>query len=60
QLEVRGYTTTILIEQDGRQRDWYTVLIGWDMDRVRAYQAAEDYKAYEQLPAIVRELAPSS
>ncbi|MDE3017945.1 MAG: SPOR domain-containing protein [Nitrospirota bacterium] len=60
QLEGRGYTTTILIEQDGRQRDWYTVLIGWDMDRVRAYQAAEDYKAYEQLPAIVRELAPSS
>ncbi len=59
QLEVRGYQTTILIEQDGKQRDWYTVLIGWDMDRVRAYQAAEDYKAYEQLPAIVRELAAS-
>lgn len=59
QLEAKGYTTTILIEQDGKQRDWYTVLIGWDMDRVRAYQAAEDYKAYEQLPAIVRELASS-
>lgn len=58
-LEVKGYTTMILVERDGRQRQWFTVLIGWDMDRPRAYQAAEDYKAMEELPAIVRELLAS-